>query len=63
MHNNYSSIHWQYSSKKKKKKILPIYNLYISAGRRHGRQMDDYVDDLFENVLDQGPPVSDARSN
>lgn len=25
--------------------------------------MDDYVDDLFDNVLDQGPPVSDAIPN
>ncbi|CAF89840.1 unnamed protein product, partial [Tetraodon nigroviridis] len=31
---------------------------YPQEGRVHGRQMDDYVDDLFENVLDQGPPVS-----
>lgn len=22
--------------------------------------MDDFVDDLFDNVLDRGPPVSDA---
>ena len=27
------------------------------AGR--ARQMDAYVDDLFDPVLDQGPPVSD----
>lgn len=48
---------------KPKPDILLIYNLYIFAGRRHGRQLDDYVDDLFENVLDQGPPVSDTRSH
>ncbi|XP_029682418.1 unconventional myosin-XV [Takifugu rubripes] len=32
---------------------------YPQEGRRHGRQLDDYVDDLFENVLDQGPPDMD----
>lgn len=36
-----------------------IYGLLLFAGR--GRQMDAYVDDLFDNVLDQGPPVSDVR--
>lgn len=34
---------------------------YLSTGRR--RQMDAYVDDLFDPVLDQGPPVSDAISS
>lgn len=43
--------------------IFLIDSLHIFAGRVHGRQMDDYVDDLFENVLDQGPPVSDDSSN
>ncbi|KAI3365366.1 hypothetical protein L3Q82_010451, partial [Scortum barcoo] len=34
---------------------------YPQEGR--GRQMDAYVDDLFDSVLDQGPPVSDTKSS
>lgn len=33
-----------------------ISPLHLFVGR--GRQMDAYVDDLFDPVLDQGPPVS-----
>lgn len=33
-------------------------HLYLLAGR--GRQMDSYVDDLFDPVLDEAPPVSDV---
>lgn len=36
-----------------------IYCFFVFAGR--GRHMDAYVDNLFDNVLDQGPPVSDVR--
>lgn len=37
-----------------------IFVLQLIAGR--GRQMDAYVDDLFDPVLDQGPPVSNVIS-
>lgn len=41
--------------------IIPaatVHRFIVFAGR--GRQMDAYVDDLFDPVLDPGPPVSDV---
>lgn len=36
--------------------LFVICFLHLFGGR--GRQMEDYVDVLFDPVLDQGPPVS-----
>lgn len=38
------------------KKTLTNEKFYPSSGR--SRQMEAYVDDIFEPVLDNGPPVS-----
>ena len=41
-------------------RILCGTNLSSPLFSGRGRQMDAYVDDLFDPVLDQGPPVSDV---
>lgn len=36
----------------------PVIMLLLGS---RGRQMDSYVDDLFDPVLDHGPPVSNMN--